>query len=90
MLNVTPSSAPITELPLALIPTATVPLLFALHITAVSALARTPRNHSLPPPRSQPPRNKDNRMQPVIDALRPAAAWPGTDQRTTNDQGRPR
>jgi hypothetical protein len=43
LLNVTPSSAPITELPLALIPTATVPLFFALHITAVSALARAPR-----------------------------------------------
>ena len=45
LLNVTPSSAPITELPLALIPTATVPLFFALHITAVSALMtalRTP------------------------------------------------
>jgi hypothetical protein len=38
LLNVTPSSAPISELPLALIPTATVPLFFALHITAVSAL----------------------------------------------------
>ena len=38
LLNVTPSSAPITELPLALIPTATVPLLFALHITSVLAL----------------------------------------------------
>jgi hypothetical protein len=43
LLNITPSSAPITELPLALIPTATVPLFFALHITAVSALARAPR-----------------------------------------------
>ena len=43
LLNVTPSSAPITELPLALIPTATVPLLFALHITSVSALAKAPR-----------------------------------------------
>jgi hypothetical protein len=43
LLNVTPSSAPITEMPLALIPTATVPLLFALHITSVSALARAPR-----------------------------------------------
>jgi hypothetical protein len=44
LLNVTPSSAPITELPLALIPTATVPLLFTLHITSVSALARAPRS----------------------------------------------
>jgi hypothetical protein len=43
LLNITPSSAPITELPLALIPTATVPLFFALHITAVSALVRAPR-----------------------------------------------
>ena len=43
LLNITPSSAPITELPLALIPTATVPLLFALHITSLAALARAPR-----------------------------------------------
>jgi hypothetical protein len=35
LLNVTPSSAPISELPLALIPTATVPLLLALHITSM-------------------------------------------------------
>ena len=42
LLDVTPSSAPISELPLALIPTATVPLSFALHITAVSALVRAP------------------------------------------------
>jgi hypothetical protein len=40
LLNVTPSSAPITELPLALIPTATVPLFFALHITAFSERRR--------------------------------------------------
>jgi hypothetical protein len=38
LLNVTPSSAPISELPLALIPTAIV-----LHITSVSALVRAPR-----------------------------------------------
>jgi hypothetical protein len=43
LLNVAPSSAAVTELPLALIPTATVPLFFALHITAVSALVRSPR-----------------------------------------------
>jgi hypothetical protein len=43
LLNVTPSGAPISELPLALIPTAAVPLLFALHITSVSALLRAPR-----------------------------------------------
>jgi hypothetical protein len=43
LVNVTPSGAPISELPLALIPTAAVPLLFALHITSVSALVRAPR-----------------------------------------------
>ena len=43
LLNITPSSSPITELPLALIPTATVPLFLALHITAVSKLVKAPR-----------------------------------------------
>ena len=43
LVSVTPSGAPISELPLALIPTAAVPLLFALHITSVSTLARAPR-----------------------------------------------
>ena len=43
LISITPSGAPISELPLALIPTAAVPLLFALHITSVSALARAPR-----------------------------------------------
>jgi hypothetical protein len=43
LVNVTPSGAPISMLPLALIPTAAVPLLFALHITSLSALARAPR-----------------------------------------------
>jgi hypothetical protein len=43
LVNVTPSAAPIFELPLALIVTAGVPLLFALHITSMSALARARR-----------------------------------------------
>jgi hypothetical protein len=43
LVNVTPSGAPISELPLALIPTAAVPLLFALHVTSVSALVRARR-----------------------------------------------
>jgi hypothetical protein len=43
LVNVTPSGAPISELPLALIPTAAVPLLFALHITSLPALLRTRR-----------------------------------------------
>jgi hypothetical protein len=43
LLNVTPSSAPISELPLALIPTATVPLLITLHVTSMLTLARAAR-----------------------------------------------
>jgi hypothetical protein len=43
LIHTTPSGAPISGLPLALIPTAAVPLLFALHITSVSALVRAPR-----------------------------------------------
>ena len=43
LLKITPSAAPIFELPLALIVTAGVPLLFALHITSVSALRRAQR-----------------------------------------------
>jgi hypothetical protein len=40
--NITPSGAPIAELPLALVPTAGVPLLFALHITSMVTLAKAP------------------------------------------------
>jgi hypothetical protein len=43
LLHVTPSAAPIFEAPLALIVTAGVPLLLALHITSMSALARAQR-----------------------------------------------
>src|ERR1700722_1378426 len=43
LLNVTPPTTPITELPLALIPTATVQLLFALHITSMVTLVRVRR-----------------------------------------------
>jgi hypothetical protein len=43
LIQVTPSGAPISELPLALVPTVGVPLLLALHITSVSALARARR-----------------------------------------------
>ncbi|HUB39113.1 MAG TPA: hypothetical protein VMA72_09695 [Streptosporangiaceae bacterium] len=43
LIHVTPTAAPVSELPLALIPTAAVPLLLALHITSVPALARAPR-----------------------------------------------
>ncbi len=40
LVNTTPSGAPISALPLALIPTAAVPLLLALHITSVLTMRR--------------------------------------------------
>ena len=43
LLSITPSGAPITELPLALVPTVGVPLLITLHITSLVALRRSPR-----------------------------------------------
>jgi hypothetical protein len=43
LIHTTPSGALISALPLALIPTAAVPLLFALHITSVSALTKARR-----------------------------------------------
>jgi hypothetical protein len=43
LIHVTPSGAPISELPLALVPTVGVPLLLAVHITSVLALARDSR-----------------------------------------------
>jgi hypothetical protein len=51
LVNVTPSGSLISELPLALVPTAAVPLLFALHVTSLPALARasrTPRPAAAP------------------------------------------
>ena len=43
LIHVTPSGAPISELPIAVVPTVGVPLLFAIHITSVAALARARR-----------------------------------------------
>jgi hypothetical protein len=43
LINVTPTGSAISGLPLALVPTAEVPLLLALHITSLAALARAPR-----------------------------------------------
>jgi hypothetical protein len=43
LIQVTPSGAPISELPLAVVPTVGVPLLLAVHITSVTALARARR-----------------------------------------------
>ncbi|HEX9034206.1 MAG TPA: hypothetical protein VF834_20375 [Streptosporangiaceae bacterium] len=52
LINLAPSGAPISELPLVLIPTAVVPLLLALHITSVLALVRGPRSQSASAPRT--------------------------------------
>jgi hypothetical protein len=43
LLHVTPSSTPISQLPLALVIAADVPLMLALHITSLVTLARVPR-----------------------------------------------
>ena len=43
LIHITPSGAPISELPLAVVPTVGVPLLLALHITSVTALVRPRR-----------------------------------------------
>jgi hypothetical protein len=43
LLHVTPSSAPISQLPLVLITTVDVPLMLALHITSLFTLVRAPR-----------------------------------------------
>jgi hypothetical protein len=43
LIHITPSGAPISELPLAVVPTVGVPLLLAVHITSISALARARR-----------------------------------------------
>jgi len=51
LIHITPSGAPISELPLAVVPTVGVPLLFAVHIMSVSKLARarrTPRPATAP------------------------------------------
>jgi hypothetical protein len=43
LLHVTPASTAIGEFPLALVPTVTVPLLLALHLTSMPMLGRAPR-----------------------------------------------
>jgi len=43
LVHVTPSGAPIAELPLALIPTVGVPIVFVLHLESMFTLARAPR-----------------------------------------------
>jgi hypothetical protein len=48
LLHTTPAGAPISSLPLVLIPTVEVPLLLALHITSVRALVKAPRPAAAP------------------------------------------
>ena len=43
LVSVSPPGSAISLLPLALVPTAEVPLLMTLHVTSLSALARAPR-----------------------------------------------
>jgi hypothetical protein len=43
LIHITPSGAPISELPLAVVPTVGVPLLLAVHITSVTGLIRARR-----------------------------------------------
>jgi hypothetical protein len=43
LIHLTPSGAPISELPLAVVPTVGVPLLFAVHITSVTGLVKARR-----------------------------------------------
>lgn len=51
LITVSPSGAPISELPLALIPSAAVPLLFVLHILSISALRKSsPTAQTVPSP----------------------------------------
>jgi hypothetical protein len=56
LLHVTPSTAPIGELPLALVIGADVPLMIALHITCLVTLARAARPAPSVPARSVPAR----------------------------------
>jgi hypothetical protein len=46
LINVTPPGTPISGLPLVLIPTVEVPLLLALHITALPALVKAARTRT--------------------------------------------
>jgi len=65
LVHVTPAATAITELPLALIPTAAVPLLLALHIINLRTLAKAPRTAM--------PAN----AQPIVGAEPRAAATVG-------------
>jgi hypothetical protein len=55
LVHTTPSSAPILQLPLALVPTVGVPPLFALHLRSMVTLARAPRPASPVTAGSTPP-----------------------------------
>jgi hypothetical protein len=66
LVQVTPAATAISQLPLALIPTAGVPLLLALHVTNLRALVKAPR--------TAVPAN----ARPIADDEPRAAAVPGT------------
>jgi hypothetical protein len=78
LIHVIPSGVPISELPLAVVPTVGVPLLFAVHITSVSALARARRTPqpATAPPSANAPGGQDSttrRTSPSSSAPAPAS-----------------
>jgi hypothetical protein len=78
LLNVTPSSTPISELPLALVPTATVPLLLALHLTSLFTIARAQRQVAGLPSGTASPATGGSRHSITQRhwSAPPPAAWP--------------
>jgi len=67
LLNVTPSSAPISELPLALIPTATVPVFSSCTSRPCPRWSGLRGHHYSPPARSLPRRNYRTRLDPRLE-----------------------
>jgi hypothetical protein len=70
LLHVTPAAGALSELPIVLIPTAAVPLLFVLHITSMSALRRARRSTR---PAAGPRRTGATRPAVVTESPAPGA-----------------
>ena len=77
LLNVTPSTAPVGELPLALVTAADIPLMIALHITSRVALARAARPASpATGPFARAARPASPATGPLTSGPRRAPLWP--------------
>ena len=77
LLNVTPSTAPVGELPLALVTAADIPLMIALHITSLVALARPARPASpATGPFARAARPASPATGPLTSGPRRAPLWP--------------